>query len=302
MLSDTIQNKYNIIGIMGFRQLEKESSDNIYFFEKPIAELNNYLEKVDEYLWEKEKQVRTYFSNVYKSIKNKFKKNKNENNENNEINDNNQENGGIQNIINELREAFDAIKSIIDRDYIKYQQPIVDMPLPFFPLLSLKITPFISLGNHLDTKMLYKEKIGLSLDMHVRGEVGINLDVGIYIPKGKAPLQMSISCGINGILVSGRAGIKISFYLIDEKYETDLYFSLNAFSFIFYVKFEISIKVWRIKYNYEFYLINFVYKGLTYEKHKIKLHDMSFFNLNKKLSLLNYIENLINEENLFKLN
>ena len=138
--------------------------------------------------------------------------------------------------------------------------------------------------------------------MHVRGEVGINLDVGIYIPKGKAPLQMSISCGINGILVSGRAGIKISFYLIDEKYETDLYFSLNAFSFIFYVKFEISIKVWRIKYNYEFYLINFVYKGLTYEKHKIKLHDMSFFNLNKKLSLLNYIENLINKENLFKLN
>ena len=150
--------------------------------------------------------------------------------------------------------------------------------------------------------MLIKDRVGLSLDMHIRGQVGINLDVGIYVPKGQSPVQMSVSCGINGILVSGRAGIKISFYLVEEIYETDLYYMLSAFSFSFYVKFNIRFKVWRLNKNYEFYLINYIYTGIQFEKHKIKAHDLKLFNINKKLALLEHIKNLIGKENMSKLN
>ena len=302
MISDTIQNKYDIIGLIQFRQLEVELADYIYIFGKSITEINDYLEKVDKYLRKKEEKVRSFFTNIYESIKNKFKKDKHENNENTDNIDNNQDVEESQNPVSKFREILKVIQSIIDKDFVKFQKTIVDIPLPFFPLLHLTITPFMSLGTHLKTKMLIEDKIGLSLDMHIRGEVGINLEVGIYIPKGKAHLQISVSCGINGILVSGKAGIKISFYLIEEKYETDLYFSLNAFSFTFYVKFKISINVWQLKYSYEFYLINFVYKGLNDERHKIKLHDLKLFNLKKILLLQNYIKNIIEKENLFKLN
>ena len=299
MFSDTIQNKYNIIGIKQFRQLQDELADKIYIFGKSITQINNYLEKADKYLWEKENQVKEYFTNVYESIKNKFKKDKNNNGENT---GNNQEVGENENKVNAFKEGLKAIKSIIDKDYIDYRKPLVDMPLPFFPLLHLKVIPFISLGHHLDTKMLTNDRIGISLDMHIRGQVGINLDVGIYVPKGQAPVQMSVSCGINGILVSGRAGIKISFYLVEEIYETDLYYMLSAFSFNFYVKFNIIFKVWRIKYNFEFYLINYIYTAIHYEKHKIKAHELKLFNINKKLALLDHIKKLIGKENMSILN
>ena len=108
----------------------------------------------------------------------------------------------------------------------------------------------------------------LCTDLNVRGEIGVGVDVGIYIPKGKAPLQIALSAGINGILASGRVGFRLNFYLVAEKYETDLYFIFNAFSFKFYVRFILRIEIWRFKKTFEFYIINYVYTLKTIEKHK----------------------------------
>ena len=126
----------------------------------------------------------------------------------------------------------------------------------------------------------------------MRGEIGVSMDVGIYIPDPDSPFLISVVAGMKGILASGRIGIRLNLFLVAEKYETDLYYIFNAFGFEFYVKFEIAFRIWRISYSYQYYLIRQNYYLFAVEKHKKKLHDMKFLNLKAKILLQNKIKDI----------
>ena len=279
LLTDNIQSKYEIIGFTQLRKLESKYEDMTYYkyalkFGSYIDDLNKDLSEVDKYLWAKEKQIVSY-------IKDKFGLN-----------------SGKQFNFTQIIKIFKFIKGIkkfFDKDFVNKKYPF-EFPLPIFPYLILTISFHIKLGSHLDIYPITDGTIGLCTDLNVRGEIGVGVDVGIYIPKGKAPLQISLSAGINGILASGRVGFRLNFYLVAEKYETDLYFIFNAFTFEFYVRFTLRIEIWRYKKTFEFYIIKYVYTLITIEKHKKKLHNMKFFNLRTKILLQDKLKNVLKKE------
>ena len=102
---------------------------------------------------------------------------------------------------------------------------------------------------------------------------------------------------MNGILISGRAGLKINLYLVAEKYETDLYFIFKTFNFEFYVRYGIKINLYHYKRHFERDIYRYIYNYTTpYEKHKKKLHDMKFFDLRSKILLQDEIKKVINDK------
>ena len=296
LLSDSIQNKYRIIDLSDYRvkvnlnikynSTINSTNDYIEFaefkiFGKSLNDINNILTKVDEKLYETEDKIVSYFKNIFKGKK-KNGDSDSTDSETKEVNKNNT----FGNLLN-------SIKSILKRDFLNFHYTL-EIPLPIFPFLVLRITPFVYLGTDIDISMITKDTIAISTDIGIRAEIGINLEVGIYIPKSSAPVQMSIACGINGILATGKAGFRLNIYIIIEKYETDLYIILNAFTFQFYVRLTISIKVYRLKYSYSMYLMNYKYSLYTLEKHKIKSHDMKLMNLRSKFLLQDFLKNYSN--------
>jgi hypothetical protein len=208
--------------------------------------------------------------------------------------------------LNESMKSIQGIYSFIkkplssfDRDFYNKKITLLDMPLPVFPLLKLTISPFIKLGAHLDISMIKDNTIGLSTELYIRGNIGINVNVGITVPPTKAPFQISVSAGIDGTLASGRVGIKVNLYLIIDKYETDLYRILDAFSFQFYVRFSFKIELKLLSFEYKFSLIEYIHKGDTHQMHKKKLHDLRLLNLKEKLLVQDYIKNIFKEKVLY---
>jgi len=296
LLSDSIQNKYRIIDLSDYRanvnlnikynSTINSTSDYIeladfQIFGKSLNDINNYLTKVDEKLYETEDKIVSYFKNIFKGKKKEGDSTSGDS-QTNEVNKN-----------NTFGNLLKSIKSLLKKDFLNFHHTF-EIPLPIFPFLILRISPFVYLGTDIDISMITQGTIAISTDIGIRAEIGINVEVGIYIPKSSAPVQMSIACGINGILATGKAGFKLDIYIIIEKYETDLYIILNAFTFQFYVRLSIIIKVYRLKKSYSMYLMNYMYSLYTLEKHKIKSHDMKLMNLRSKFLLQNYIKDYSN--------
>ena len=42
--------------------------------------------------------------------------------------------------------------------------------------------------------------------------IGATLDVGLFVPAANSPAKISINAGLFGVLVSGKVGIKLSFF------------------------------------------------------------------------------------------
>ena len=282
VLADTIQSRYDIIGFTNFRLLEKENifKDMTYYkwaekFEGYFNDFNDYLSKVDNYCFELEHKITTFFKNVLKNIYNPPE-------------------GGI----------FSKITGIIKK-FIKYLDGIITkpltstepIPLPILPFLYLQTYFYVSFEYKVDIEPILENTVGLSTDIYVKAELGVKLDVGIHIPDHQAPVKIYFCVGMNGILASGIAGFKINLYLVAEKYETDLYYILKFFTFEFYVKCGIKINLYHFKRHYEHYLYKYIY-NLTkpYEKHKKKLHDMKFLDLRSKILLKEEIKNVINDK------
>ena len=276
LLTDNIQSKYKIIEI---QDLNIDSTDNHIIrewdFITDVKELEGQLNKVDKYLFDLEDKAVSYAKDLFGM---------------------DDKNDGEESTIDKFKKAYDFMKSLLDffdRDFFDYEYTII-IPLPVFPCLNLVITNYVKLGSRLEITPILDDTIGLSIDLSVRGEIGTSFDIGIYFPDPSSPVFISVSAGMKGILASGRVGIRLNLFLVAEKYETDLYFIFNAFGFQFYVKFCINIRIWRIKYSYTYYLINYKYFLYTYEKHKKKLHDMKFFNLRTKMLLQDRIKNALN--------
>ena len=289
LLTDNIQSKYKIISLSGLRNLVDFQNMSYYkyaekylgYFEESIQTLNSYLVKVDEYLYNLENKVVSYVQDKFENIKNKI------------LEPFSSLSFGKSKIIEKAKDILKSVKSIFNHKMSKTFE--VEIPLPIFPCLYLTISTTLELKSHLDIKPDLKDKIALISDLYAQGEIIVGVDVGIYIPKGKGTgVSISVSAGLNGVLASGRVGLKLSLYLLEERYETDLYFIFNAFSFEFYVKFSIRIEVWRFKKTFTFYIIRYFLKSLiTIEKHKIKSHDLKLFNLGAKFLLKDKIKDVL---------
>ena len=319
LLTDNIQSKYKLIErkslTINIVEIGKEENNGLTvgasfdFFKKSKDEINRQLNELDEYLFNIEDKVVSCAKDVTnkvisyaKDITNKAVNyikdifgTKDKEDKNKEGGGKNEGEEGEESLLSKFKKAYDFMKDILnffDRDFIN-QEYVTSIPLPVFPNLFLVITNYVQLGSRLEIKPITDETIGLSIDLSVKGEIGTSLDVGIYVPDPKSPVVISVNAGMKGILASGRVGIKLSLYLVKERYETDLYFIFNAFAFEFYVKFEIKIRVWRLNFSFVFYLIKYKFVLLTIEKHKIKLHDMKFLNLRTKMLLENKIKNVL---------
>ena len=114
------------------------------------------------------------------------------------------------------------------------------------------------------------------IDICGKAEVGITLDLGLYIPGPKSIVSISINIGLHGVLGSGAVGVKLLLYLDKDKYIVDTYFQLVVFQFTFYILFRLTInigktllKIFKIeKLTYEFIIYSYKFASLiNYEYH-----------------------------------
>ena len=279
-LTKSIQNKYAVIDISTFKksdELKNKEDSECY------SGIRNIFLELDKSLIDDIKNIFSGFFNFnFASKSTKFSELL----------------GNIFSNIKNIGSKINDILNFFDKDFYKFKKTLVEIPLPILPILSLKIAPYVYLGSGLDKSLIKDNTIGIGLDLYVRGEIGIDVSFGLDIPEGESPFKLTAVVGIKGILASGRVGIKLNLYLIAEQYEIDLYIKLNALSFQFYVLFSISIKVWKFKFGFEYYIVNFIFTAFSFEKHKTKLYELKFQIMKEKLLLQDYIKNIFSEENL----
>ena len=200
ILTDNIQNRYDIIDIYGFRSLEKENKfkDMTYYkyaeyFEGYINILNKHLTVINNRCFEIEHQITTSLKNVLNNFFNFTE-------------------GGIFTKIGTMMKTF--IKYLDGMSFIPLKPNFISLPI--LPFLYLDTYFYIKFGYKVDIEPIIENTVGLSTDLYVQAEFGVNLDVGIYIPHPDewAPIRIYFSAGMNGILISGRAGLKINLYLV----------------------------------------------------------------------------------------
>lgn len=80
--------------------------------------------------------------------------------------------------------------------------------------------------------------------------------------------------GINGVLGSGKIGIKLDLYLNKGELKTDLYFEFNAFELSFYILFNFRIELKITTITFSFYIFNKVLPGISKTKHKEKTYKL----------------------------
>ena len=86
--------------------------------------------------------------------------------------------------------------------------------------------------------------------------------MGVYVIDALSPIQLSLSIGIKGVLGSGRAGMKLSLFMGLNRYDTKLYFELEAIRFSFYIMLKFLINLYIYKFSIEFYIFNKVFAGV----------------------------------------
>ena len=95
--------------------------------------------------------------------------------------------------------------------------------------------------------------------------------------------------GLVGILGSGKAGVKLSFYY-KSKFKIDLYYEFKAFELSFYVMFtltfEIKIMGKEISFSFSFYIFNKPLGGFKNERHNERTYTYSKSKLIEKNRLL----------------
>ena len=114
-----------------------------------------------------------------------------------------------------------------------------------------------------------KKEYSFYIDVYGMAEVSVSAEIGAYIPEAKAPIQLSLSIGLKGVLGSGKAGIKLSLFIGQNRFDTKVYLELEAFRCSFYIllKFSIDIKFYR--FSFEFYIFNQAIAGIKFETHSI---------------------------------
>jgi len=140
-------------------------------------------------------------------------------------------------------------------------------------IVSAKAGICLELGIDLNWE---KKEYSFSIDINGKLIPSLSLDFGVYYPSPFSTFRMSLNLGINGILVSITAGVKLNLFLKGSKYEIDLYYEFKAYEISFYVLFriEFEIKLFSIKISFSIKIEIFkkVIIGLKYKYEKKRFY------------------------------
>ena len=155
-------------------------------------------------------------------------------------------------------------------DYVKNLIYNYTFHLGSFYEIAIVIKPVIEAGICLElgTDIKWNEKeYSFYIDVYGMAETSLSLEFGVYVPTVRSPIQVSISLGIKGVLGSGKVGIKLSLFFGEERYDTKIYFELEACRYSFYILFKFSVDLKITSFSFEFYIFNKAFAGLKLEFH-----------------------------------
>ena len=151
--------------------------------------------------------------------------------------------------------------------------PYADLAISIIPSLESQIC--LGIGPNLDFK---ENKYSFDFDISGGASVGVTLDFGIFFFSVKSPIRFSFNVGLNGILGSGKVGVKLSIYF-EDIFKLDLYYEFKAFEFTFYVMFKLTFKLELkfvdISFSFSFYIYKKLFGGFKYEFHKEKTYYLN---------------------------
>ena len=165
----------------------------------------------------------------------------------------------------------------------KFEHEFPVMALPALPFIQLRIVPSAYLGifanndcikKNNNKNPLEKYDFGIFFDAYVSAKVSIALHLGFYFPGVPSTIEISIFVGINGVLGSGKIGIKLDLYLNKGELKTDLYFEYNAFELSFYIQYKFVIELEITTIRFSFYIFNKKLPGISKSKHKEKTYKL----------------------------
>ena len=152
-------------------------------------------------------------------------------------------------------------------------------------ILSLDAGICIELGFNLNWD---EKEYNFFIDTYGKLEPSLSIDFGIYYKFKEAPIRISLNFGLKGIIISARAGMKLSLYMGEDKFQIDYYTILKPFEFSFYIllRFDIEIKITkRIKFSFsfQFYIFNKIFFGRKYDNRKIMKYKYNRKLISKKI-------------------
>ena len=174
-----------------------------------------------------------------------------------------------------------SIGACIDLFHLNFTHNYFTFTFPFasWIKLVLAIIPSLNIELCFNTGFIINWNAGEYLyfiDICGKAEVGLTLDLGLYIPSPKSIVSISINIGLHGVIGSGAVGVKLLLYINKDKFIVDTYFQIVAFQFTFYILFRLTInidkrllKIFKIeKLTYEFIIYSYKFASLiNYEYH-----------------------------------
>ena len=160
----------------------------------------------------------------------------------------------------------------------------VIFPFPFCQYLQIRIIPSVNVDTLFiiayEQQAVKEDKIieKFIIDFSLAAEINVNLELGLYFPPVPVEgFEMSFTIGLQGVLGSGRIGVRFIMYLNDisnniNNKKTDLfaYFEYEAIQFYAYILFKIEINLEIFKFSFQFYLYKEPIKCLSVKKWKDK--------------------------------
>jgi len=163
------------------------------------------------------------------------------------------------------------LKVKIDPNKFMFVHPIgpsLDMAIRIIPEIGIGVC--LSIGFNGEYKKGKKNDYSFNIECYGKSEISLSLDCGVYYPGAKSKYRISLNLGIKGIIGSGRAGVKLIFFLNRDKYRIDFYYDLIAFQFNLYLMMQISYKMKFINLEIDIEIINLLLFGFRYEYHFIR--------------------------------
>ena len=157
--------------------------------------------------------------------------------------------------------------------------------LEILTILSLDAGICIELGFNLNWE---EKKYTFFIDTYGKLEPSLSIDFGIYYKFKKAPIRISLNFGLKGIIISARAGMKLSLYMGKDKFQIDYYVIFKPIELSFYILFRFVIEIeitekFKFSFSFEFYIFNkifftrkFVIRKIMKYKYNRKLISKKF--------------------------
>jgi hypothetical protein len=177
------------------------------------------------------------------------------------------------------------LKKISDKLYKKVTyKGQVGIPFPILPFFEVVFSYYVYAGMGVNIALTTKTEEDLlpvlTFDAFAEARVDLYIDAGFYIPSSSSPVCIKFIVGLGGTVGDGRAGIKLEISFMERTVDFDVYFTLKVFRFSFYFRIGIYIDIKFYKFDYEFDIVRYEFKGF-----EISYNDPKNQKLDKKLSI-----------------